>query len=65
MEGNDRGGAGRVIDGQLTAAEVTISTVLNVPVRVPASSRMCVPPLINTGAGRCRSVFGALSRLPP
>src|SRR4030095_12466069 len=32
--------------------EVTISTVLNVPVRVPGSSRMCVPPLINTGAGR-------------
>jgi hypothetical protein len=49
--------------------EVTISTGLNVPVRVPGSSRMCVPPLINTGAGLCRSVFGmvglgALSRLP-
>jgi hypothetical protein len=36
--------------------EVTIFTVLNVPVRVPGSSRMCGPPLINTGAGPCRSV---------
>ncbi len=47
---------------------VTISTVLNVPVRVPGSSRMCVPPLINNGAGSCRSVVRmvvcSLSRLP-